>query len=81
MVLGKMRKLGLLLRPRKVSGLEKLHQFGSDGFCNLIISDELNNQSEVAMSANEKGSDLEIRLPIWKSKLTTTNTGGYLFSL
>ena len=31
----------------------------SDGFCTLIRSDELSNQSQVTMSANEKGSDLE----------------------
>ena len=62
LVLGKMRKLGLLLRPRKVSDLEQSHQIQELDLidsCNLIRSHELNNQSEVDTSANEKESDLK----------------------
>ena len=58
LVLIKIRELGLLSRPRKVSDLEN-PKIGSDGFGNLFRSDELNNQSEVDISANENGSDLK----------------------
>ena len=51
LVLIKIRELGLLSRPRKVSDLEN-PKIGSDGFGNLFRSDELNNQSEVDISAN-----------------------------
>ena len=37
-------------------------KFGSEDFSNLIRSDDQCNQSEVAMSANEMGSDLEKRI-------------------
>ena len=65
--LGKNEKTGSSLETKKSFRSGKIAsdpKIGSDGFCNQIRSDELNNQSEVDMSANEKGSDLKIRSPI-----------------
>ena len=50
LVLGKMRKLETKKKFRSASD----PRIGSDEFCNLIRSDELNNQSEVDTSANKK---------------------------
>ena len=46
-------------------------KIGSDGFYNLIRSDELNNQSEVDTSANEKGSNLKNQITHLMFKTTT----------
>ena len=56
-------------------------KIGSEDFPNLIRSDDQCNQSEVATSANEMGSDVEKQILHLKTRLTTTSVTDYIYSM